>query len=140
MKIRTVVALSIVVVVAALWAPAGFSENKQDKNKLRNQKNCESCDLSNSDLNGAILKGAKASKSNFSGAGLYRADLSGGDYTDANFNGAKLQGANLNGTKLNRANFNGADLKGAKLGPLGLKGAVTTGTTTCPDGKKGPCK
>jgi Pentapeptide repeats (8 copies) len=80
-------------------------------------------DLSDVNLNGAILNFA-----DLSGAKLRQADLSGANLKGANLNNANLSGANLRDANLSRVNLNGAmlnfaDLSGANLNFAHLRSA-----------------
>ncbi|GAF74834.1 unnamed protein product, partial [marine sediment metagenome] len=66
------------------------------------------CDLSETDLGWADLRGA-----NLERADLRWANLRGAYLLEANFSKANLRGADLRGTNLREADFRGADLAGA---------------------------
>lgn len=77
-------------------------------------------DLQNSDLTGAITKGANFYKATLQGtilpkANLFRADLSGKALSQANLSGANLYRANLYRADLSRADLSRADLSLADL-------------------------
>jgi len=76
--------------------------------------------LSNSDLQGADLKGMVIRysyfvRANLQGANLSQANLSGTYLTYANLSGANLSGANLRASNLTHANLSGANLSEADL-------------------------
>lgn len=102
-------------------------------------RDCENCNLSNTDLKKADLVGAKLAGANLSNASLRmanmrRADLHGANlkaadlmYTNlpgANLKNANLQNANLKGANLIRANLTGANLEGADLTDALLEGTI----------------
>ena len=111
-------------ILATTWfVNAAAGADPAHVKQLADTKVCQSCDLSDAAL---------------AGWNLAKADLSG-----ANLSGASLYGANLSQASLMGANLSGADLRAANL--LGAKNADLRNTTsdnrtTCPDGKKGPCK
>lgn len=113
-------------------------EHLREQMQLKATKACDGCDLSGVNFTKGDLKGVSLSGAKLSGAIFYRADLS-----NANLSGADLSKANLTLTDLSNTNFGNANLAGANLnGSTGasLAGAVTTDTTTCPDGQAGPCR
>lgn len=69
------------------------------------------------------------------GADLSGADIQMSDYRRANLIKAKLNNALVYGTDLRGADLTGADVQGLRYGNT----AKTDATTTCPDGKPGPC-
>lgn len=78
------------------------------------------CALSDHDLRGAQLPGAKLAKTQlnrvqFAGAVLTGADLSGADLVGTDLSNAQLAGANLKDARLEGTNLTGADLSGANL-------------------------
>jgi uncharacterized protein YjbI with pentapeptide repeats len=99
---------------------------------------CDGCDLSGMDFSRLELKSVSAAGANLSETMFYRADL-----TNANLGGANLTKANLNMANLTNTNLSNANLTGANLGSTtgaSLAGAITTETTTCPNGQVGPCR
>lgn len=91
---------------------------------------------------GRSLPGANLDGFNLNSANLRNANLSGSRLTWVNFDNANLGGADLSGADLNGANFNRANLSGAVF--FGAKWSKsqaprTNATTTCPNGRKGPC-
>lgn len=102
-------------------------------------RDCENCNLSNTDLKKADLVGAKLAGANLSNtslrmANMRRADLHGANlkaadmaYTNlpgANLKNANLQNANLKGANLIRADLTGANLDGADLTDALLEGTI----------------
>ncbi|NJL00061.1 MAG: hypothetical protein HC910_05640 [Spirulinaceae cyanobacterium SM2_1_0] len=98
-------------------APAR-AENVAHVNQLLSTRQCPSCDLANTGLVMANLRGA-----DLRGADLRRANLS-----QADLSGADLRGANLAGASLNSANLSGANLMGADLAAADLRNAYLTNT------------
>lgn len=90
--------------------------------RLLEQKECEYCQLDNSDLVYAFL-----SKANLRGAQLKSANLSGALLNGANLSGSNLSFANLYGASLRNADLRGAILKGADLRTADLNGALFDG-------------
>ena len=89
-------------------------------------------DLRGANLNGAKLIGANLSGANLSGAFLIGADLSEAflykaDLSEAKLNGAFLIGADLSGAWLGGADLSGAWLSGANLSGAWLGGANLSG-------------
>ena len=70
-------------------------------------------DLTNADLNRAVLFGAFLARTDLTGANLNEANLNGANLYRANLNGASLTSADLTLANLHEANFNGASLVGA---------------------------
>ena len=89
--------------------------------------------LANQNLAGLNLSFASLKKANLSNANLNFVDMTKTD----------LSGANLIGTQVNGANWTGANLAAINLSNVVFdksKLPKTDETTTCPNGKKGPCK
>lgn len=106
--------------------------------KLLESHACDGCDLSGDSFHAADLKGVSLAHANLTGAVFYKADL-----TNANLAGADLTKAALPYANLTNANLAGANLTGANLSnaiAADLTSAVTTETTTCPNGQAGPCR
>jgi hypothetical protein len=80
-------------------------------------------DLSDRDLNGAVLIGAVLTKTNFLIAQLRGAWLDGAWLQGALLEGAKLQGASLTSAQLQGASLRFAQLQGASLDQAQLQGA-----------------
>jgi hypothetical protein len=88
--------------------------------------------LSRQDLDGFFLGSAILKKANFTEAKLMWVNFVNADLAEAQLIGANITGVNLVGANLKGANFTGANW--IKHEPK------TDSTTTCPNGKKGPCK
>ncbi len=88
--------------------------------------------LSRQNLDGFFLSTANLKKANLSEAKLAWVNFVNADLADANLSGADLTGTNFSGADLKGANLDGA--KWAKFAPK------TSSTTTCINGKQGPCK
>ena len=89
--------------------------------------------LANQNLAGLNLSFTSLKKANLSDANLNFVDMTKTD----------LSGANLTGTQVNGANWTGANLAAINLTNVVFdksKLPKTDETTTCPNGKKGPCK
>ncbi|WP_448571908.1 pentapeptide repeat-containing protein [Trichothermofontia sp.] len=80
-------------------------------------------DLINADLNGADLSGALLNSADLINADLKGAELCGADLINANLSGANLSDANLSGADLINADLSGANLSGANLRYANLSGA-----------------
>ncbi|WP_430474058.1 pentapeptide repeat-containing protein [Thalassospira lucentensis] len=97
-------------------------------------------DMTNTDLEGAVMWGADLSGAKMSGSSLANTDLSdanmfavnleGADLTGCNLNGAKLRNANLKGAKLTDCNLVGADLSGANLRNVDMTGVDLSQSNT----------
>jgi uncharacterized protein YjbI with pentapeptide repeats len=136
-RIGVGVALATVSVVGVRVA-AAQDDHLREQSQLKATKACDSCNLSGVNFSKADLKGVSLSSATLEGTIFYRANLTG-----ANLGGANLSKANLTMADLTNTNFGNANLAGANLsGSIGasLSGAVTTDTTTCPDGQAGPCR
>lgn len=99
-----------------------LAENPEHRDRFLKTRWCAACDLSGADLKGVIASDGDLRGANLQGADLYKARLDNARLDSARFDGANLSGANLSGAS-------GADLANAN----------TDETTTCPNGKKGPC-
>ena len=112
--------------------------------------NANGSDLSNADLNSAILKGSNLSAATLSGAILVYADLRGADLSYAILVGSDLKGANLTDAKMEYANLESADLShadltGANLGQANIAKARLDNTIwidgrRCISGSVGKCR
>jgi uncharacterized protein YjbI with pentapeptide repeats len=111
---KTLIALTLAFSSLSFVIPAQ-AEDLMDLRQLMSTKQCENCDLSNSGLVMANLRGANLRGANLSRVNLSRADLTGADLTGADLTGASLNGANLAGANLAGANLMGADLRDAYL-------------------------
>ncbi|MFE1746210.1 pentapeptide repeat-containing protein [Coleofasciculus sp. H7-2] len=87
------------------------------------ETNLEGADLKGANLVNANLKYASLERANLKSANLIAANLQGVDLGSANLWGAYLESANLEGAELERANLWGADLESANLEGAELKGA-----------------
>lgn len=126
------------VVVLATGALAAQDAHLKEQAQLKQTRACDGCDLTGVNFGRADLKGVSLSGAKLVGASFYKIDLS-----NANFGGADLSKANLTLCNLTNVNFGSANLAGANLSGstgAGLASAVTTETTTCPDGQAGPCR
>ena len=85
------------------------------------------CDLSEAELNRAILRNAKLQDTNLSKTKLYRAILEGAELQRVNLQDADLRLALLWGAKLHGANLRGAELHHADLSGAKLHGAYMSG-------------
>lgn len=136
-RIGFAVALATLTVVGVRLA-AAQDEHLREQMQLKATKACDGCDLSGVSFGKADLKGVSLAGAKLDGTSFYRANL-----TNANLGGANLSNANLSMSDLTNTNFSNANLAGANFtGSTGasLAGAVTTETTTCPDGQAGPCR
>lgn len=91
-------------------------------------RDCENCNLSNSDLKKADLVGAKLAGANLSNASLKMANMRRADLQGANLQAADLTFTNLPGANLKDANLQNANLKGANLIRANLTGANLEGS------------
>lgn len=92
----------------------------------------------------ADFRYADLSRTNLAQADLGGADLTGADLVRANLTAANLAGADLSdaelaGVGMPRADLRGANLRNANLNGVIATGALTSSSTTCPDGSAGPC-
>ena len=94
-------------------------------------------DFSGLELTAARFDSAYGYNGRFVGTNLTDAVLE-GDFWQADFSGATLVGATLQGA-FDRVVLIGANLRDAKLTGATLRDAITSDTTTCPDGSAGPC-
>lgn len=136
-RIGVGVALATVAVVGVRLT-AAQDDHLREQTQLKATKACDGCDLSGVNYSKAELKGVSLSGAKLEGTSFYRADLSGANLGGANLSKANLTFANLSNTNFGDANLAGANLNGAT--GAALAGAVTTDTTTCPDGQAGPCR
>lgn len=88
-------------------------------------------------LAGANLDGFNLDSANLRNANLSRAKLTWVNFENANLNSANLAGADISGTNFTKANLKGAVFGGTKWDKQ--QAPKTDATTTCPNGKKGPC-
>ena len=131
-------AMAVVGVLTAVSAQHELQEQSAEVKKLLAERACAGCNLP-----GAALSAAKLAGVNLTGANLFEAVLYFTDLTGANLAGANLTKANLGKAQLKDADLRGADLTGADLRyatDVNFDGAITTATTTCPDGSAGPCR
>ncbi len=75
-------------------------------------------DLSDANLQGAMLAGADLRKAQLRRAKLSGVDLRGANMTQANLSGSDLRETLLEGADLSGANLSGAQARGVRLGPL----------------------
>lgn len=126
-------ALAAVVVTVGAQAPALLDNVK----KLLADKACVGCFLAEASLSAAALEGADLTGANLFEANLYFANLAKANLTNAQLGKANLRKARLKGAILTGADLTGADLHWAT--DADFTGAITTATTTCPNGAAGPC-
>jgi uncharacterized protein YjbI with pentapeptide repeats len=93
----------------------------------------EGRNLASQDLSGLNLSFTSLKRSNLSNARLNYTDMTNTDLSGANLSGGQVNGANWSGAKLNGINLTGVIFDKNKL-------PKTDEETTCPNGKKGPCK
>ena len=132
-----------------------------------NGRSLKGANLAGADFTMAFLHGANLSDTNLEGANLSTAEVehvrSGGitgstdalphgftlirgylvgpeaNLTKADLVGADLRGADLSSAEVKGANLVGADLTDARVMNVNFEEANTDETTTCPDGRPGPC-
>ncbi len=130
--------------VAALLALAGaqaFAAQEPqpaDRARFLQSKSCDHCDLHGQGFDKLDLKGASLSGANLVGSSFYKSDLTGANLAGADLTKGVLPFANLTNVNLNGAILTGANLSSAT--GADFTGAITTETTTCPDGQSGPCR
>jgi uncharacterized protein YjbI with pentapeptide repeats len=110
--------LAIAALITTVVAAPAKAENPEQLRQLLETNACRGCDLSDAQLNGAILIGADLSNARLRGAKLTGAGL-----RDAQLDGANLANTNLAQADLSGANLSNADLSGAKLSASNLTGA-----------------
>ena len=88
--------LTILAVVASIFASSASAFDPDDLQKLKDTNECVECDLSSAYLMEADLKGADLSKADLSKANLKGAYLKGADLSGANLSGASLNYAIMN--------------------------------------------
>ena len=93
----------------------------------------EGRNLIDQDLSGLNLSFAVLKRANLSNAKLNYTDMTNTDLSGANLTDVQVNGVNWSGTKLNGVNLTGVNFDKNKL-------PKTDEETTCPNGKKGPCK
>jgi len=102
-------------ILLALVATSAVAFNETDLKRFKYTGNCESCDLTNVNFEGAPLDGAEFKSTDLSGANLKNADLRNVQFFNVNLIGADLRGANLTRARLSAVNLTDADLRGANL-------------------------
>lgn len=139
---RLTLSLSRHVVLATLIIAAGAVISAQEYSeavkRLLAERVCVGCTFTGEMMSAAKLGGVNLKDSALGGANLYFADLK-----KSNLTNAFLRNANLRKAQLDEAVLTGADLDGADLTHAtgaNFAGAVTTASTTCPDGAAGPCR
>lgn len=136
-KIRLVVTMAAALLAVTLGVSAS-QEYSEAVKRLIAERTCVGCSFANEFMSAAKLEGANLKDAGLSLANLYFADLK-----KANLTNASLRGANLQKAQLDEAVLTGADLDGANLTHAtgaNFAGAITTASTTCPDGTAGPCR
>ncbi len=129
------VLLVALVATPVLLAQSGHAAERM---QLLTTRACDRCNLSGEDFSRLDLKGVSLSNATLTNIKFYKTDL-----TNANLGGANLTNAVLSFANLSNANLGGANLAGANLAgavAADLAAAITTHTTTCPDGTAGPCR
>ena len=101
------------------WLASGGSVNVLGIVESKGKEG-ERADLSNANLQGAVLfnvdlQGANLFRARLQGANLHSANLQRAVLSKADLQGARLNGANLPGARLVDANLQGANLSGANL-------------------------
>lgn len=84
--------------------------------------------LSNQNLVGLDLRGAKFRNSNFSQANLSDANLAGADFSNCNLERANFSGADLVGANFRNANLEVADFRYSQIRGCSFDGATMTGS------------
>ncbi|GBO56599.1 hypothetical protein APA_4934 [Pseudanabaena sp. lw0831] len=93
----------------------------------------EGRNLATQDLSGLNLSFTSLKRANLTNVKLNYTDMTNTDLSGANLTGSQINGANWSGAKLNGINLTGIVFDKSKL-------PKTDEETTCPNGKKGPCK
>lgn len=129
-----------VFLVALVATPAVLAQSGHaaERMQLLSTRACDRCDLSGEDFGRLDLKGVSLSNATLTSIKFYKTDL-----TNANLGGANLTNAVMSFANLSNANLGGANLAGANLAgaiAADLAAAITSNTTTCPDGTAGPCR
>ena len=119
---KRILTAAILVVGATAFVGAHFADPEQVLRLFRTGK-CPGCDLQDANLSGLTAMNGDLKGADLRGAKAYKANLRFADLTNANLTGT---------------DFTGADLK--KTIGAQLAGATTDATTTCPDGRAGPCR
>lgn len=135
---RCVWGLAVAVMIAIGPLVLAQGPHAAERARLLESRACDRCDLTGESFHGLDLKGVSLAGANLTGAVFYKADL-----TNANLAGADLTKAVLPFANLSNANLGGANLAGANLTnavAADLSAAITTDTTTCPNGSAGPCR
>ena len=101
-------------------------EQETALDKVKAGEDCPTCNLSETDLNGANLEGMNLEGANLkgtylNGANLKGTSLVGADLTRAQMENTELNEANLEGANLSEANLHGADFTGANLTGINLE-------------------
>ncbi|CAN5414122.1 pentapeptide repeat-containing protein [soil metagenome] len=119
---------------ALLLAPVpAAAQNAGQIAKVRAGAHCPRCnlfqaDLSNTELKGKNLAGARLRQADLSLAEMNRTRFTGGDLRDVNFYGGVFGGASFASANLTNASFvgaylEGADFRGASLAGVNFSGA-----------------
>jgi uncharacterized protein YjbI with pentapeptide repeats len=93
----------------------------------------EGRNLADQDLSGLNLSFTSLKRANLTSARLNYTDMTNTDLSGANLSGSQINGTNWSGAKLNGINLTAIAFDKSKL-------PKTDEETTCPNGKKGPCK
>lgn len=117
---------------------AAQNPSLSDRTRLLETRACDRCDLRGQGFDSLDLKGVSLSEANLAGATFYKADLTGANLSGADMTKGVLPFANLTNVNLTGANLTGANLTNAVGAELIT--AITTETTTCPNGQAGPCR
>ena len=98
------------------WSDENLTDSDLDTAILRNGNFCRT------DFSGSLFRNADLDGANFYGANLSNADLSGANLCNADLAGADLSGANLQGTRLDNAHLASANLAKVNLRFANLNG------------------
>jgi len=108
----------ITMLISAIFAQSDCNESNWQECYNSQGRDMSDCQLQGAMLRGARLMGADLTGANFTQARLMGADLTGADLTGANFTQARLMGADLIGANFTGANFTGAKLVGIISGDI----------------------
>lgn len=141
MRIPTGIRLVVTMAAALLAMTLGVSASQEYSHAVKRliaERACVGCTFTGEMMSAAKLEGVNLKDSSLGEANLYFADL-----RKANLTNTFLRNANLRKVQLEEAILTGADLDGADLTHAtgaNFAGALTTASTTCPDGAPGPCR
>jgi uncharacterized protein YjbI with pentapeptide repeats len=118
MRLKLTATSSIALSCLSLWGSAidiAPAQNRSRYERLTIDRDCQQCNLSNTDLHGLDLNGVKLQGANLSGASLRGTLLVGANLAEAKFIGADLTGAVLTGANISGATFRSANLENTIL-------------------------